>query len=58
MFGRFLTEGMVNYEIMKDTLSKLWRLGKGICITKLEPNLFLFMFFHEFDMNWVIESGP
>ncbi|KAH9679913.1 CCHC-type domain-containing protein [Citrus sinensis] len=58
LVGRFLTDKVINFVAMKNTMASLWRPGKGVCIKDLSPTLFLFQFFHEIDINRVLETGP
>lgn len=58
LVGRFLTNKAINFPVMKNTMTALWRPGKGICIKDLSPTLFLFQFFHEVDIQRVMDSGP
>lgn len=58
LVGRFLTDKVINVTAMKNSLASLWRPVKGICIKDLGPNLFLFQFYHPFDMDRVIKQGP
>ena len=58
LVGRFLTDKVVNFIAMKNTMASLWRPGRGVCIKDLSPTLFLFQFFHEIDVRRVLESGP
>ena len=57
LVGRFLTDKVINFLAMKNTMAALWHPGKGICIKDLSPTLFLFQFFHEIDIRRVLESG-
>ena len=58
LVGRFLTDKAINFPAMKNTMAALWRPGKGICIKDLSSTLFLFQFFHEVDIQRVMDSGP
>ena len=58
LVGRFLTDKVINFQAMKNTMAGLWRPGKGIYIRDLSPTLFLFQFFHEVNIRRVFESGP
>lgn len=58
LVGRFLTDKVINFPAVKNTMAALWRPGKGVCIKDLSPTLFLFQFFHEVDLKRVIDSGP
>ncbi|XP_031120301.1 uncharacterized protein LOC116023439 [Ipomoea triloba] len=56
--GRFLTEKMVKLEYMRQVLASVWKPVKGVQITELHPNLFMFVFFHASDMEYVLDEGP
>ena len=43
---------------MKNTLSELWRPVIGVFIRAVSPNLFIFQYFHELDMDRVVKGGP
>ncbi|KAH9752557.1 CCHC-type domain-containing protein [Citrus sinensis] len=58
LVGRFLTDKVINFPAMKNTMASVWRPGKGVCIKDLSPSLFLFQFFHEVDVKRVIDSCP
>lgn len=58
LVGRFLTEGIMDFQAIQQTLAALWRPGKGVYIRELDVNLFLFQFYHEIDINRVIEGSP
>ena len=58
LVGRFLTDKVINFEAMKNTMASLWRPGKGVCIKEVSPTLFLFQIFHEIDVKRVLEAGP
>ena len=58
LVGCFLTDKVINFAVMKNTMEALWRSGKGVCIKDLSPTMFLFQFFHEIDVRRVLDSGP
>ena len=58
LVGRFLTDKVINFLAMKNTMASLCRPRKGVCIKDLSLTLFLFQFFHEVDVKRVLESGP
>lgn len=58
MVGAFLTDNRIPFEVMSDTLSNLWKPGKGVCIKKISNNRFSFQFFHEIDFKRIVEGGP
>lgn len=58
LVGRFLSDRVIDFEKMQHSLASLWKPGKGVYIRSLEPNLFLFQFYHEVDISRVIEGSP
>ncbi|XP_031111763.1 uncharacterized protein LOC116015730 [Ipomoea triloba] len=56
--GRFLTKKFVKLEYMRQVMASVWKPVRGVTITELQPNLFLFVFFHITDMQYVLEEGP
>ena len=44
LVGRFLTNKVINFSAMKNTMASLSRPGKGVCIKDLSSTLFLFQF--------------
>nr|GMD14538.1 uncharacterized protein LOC109167502 [Ipomoea batatas] len=46
----------IKFTFMKETMAAIWRPGKGLVVTKLAPNRFLFQLFHEVVMNRIIEG--
>lgn len=57
LVGRFLSDRVINFQAMKNTMASLWRPGKGVHIRELSASLYLFQFFHEIDMKRVIDGG-
>ena len=45
LVGRFLTDRSINFNFMRDRLSHLWRPGKGVCISELANQRYIFKFF-------------
>ena len=58
LVGGFLTDKMINFSSMKNTMASLWHPWKGVYIKDMSSTLFLFQFFHEIDINRVLNSGP
>ncbi|KAL9441316.1 hypothetical protein AB3S75_019905 [Citrus x aurantiifolia] len=58
LVGHFLTDKVINFVAMKNTMAALWRPGKGVCNKDLSPTLFLFQFFHEIDVRRILDSRP
>lgn len=56
--GRFIQEGRIDFEAMKQTLAVLWKPGKGVYIKEIDSNLYLFQFYHEVDIRRVMEGCP
>ena len=54
--GRILTDKAVNFNVMHHFAS-IWRPVGGVNITVVNPQLFLFQFFHVVDLKRVFE-GP
>lgn len=50
--GSFVTNKKMNSMAMHDMLASIWRLVKGVFMEETnQPNVFLFMFFHDRDMQ-------
>lgn len=59
LVGSFITNKKINFLAMQDTLSSIWRPVKGVFMEETHvPNIFLFKFFHDLDMQRVLDDGP
>ncbi|KAK3037839.1 hypothetical protein RJ639_031880 [Escallonia herrerae] len=58
LVGKVLTNRSFNEEAMKKTARLLWRATKGVTISDLDQNLFIFRFTSEAKRSWVIRQGP
>lgn len=58
LVGKFLNEGVLDFPAMQHTLAAIWKPGKGVYIKAVDVNLFVFQFYHEIDLNRVIEGSP
>ncbi|XP_031120573.1 uncharacterized protein LOC116023706 [Ipomoea triloba] len=58
MVGRFLTDKLIKLEYMRQVFASVWKLVKGVQVTELQTNLFMFVFFHSSDLQYVLEEGP
>lgn len=58
LVGRFLTESPIDFQAMQHKMASLWRPGRGVYVKELEPNRFIFQFYHEVDIKRVIEGSP
>jgi len=56
--GTLLTDKPVRFQIMEDRLPSIWRPGQGVTITQADENKFLFQFYHEWDMERILQNGP
>ncbi|XP_060965059.1 uncharacterized protein LOC133034062 [Cannabis sativa] len=58
LVGRFLTERTIDFQAMQHKMASLWRPVRGLFVKELDPNCFLFQFYHEMDIDRVIEGSP
>lgn len=58
LVGRLVTDKPIKFPFFKDTMAAAWRPGRGVSIREIQPKLYLFQFFHEFDMRRILEDGP
>lgn len=58
LVGTLITEKIVKFNFLKETLSAVWRPGKGVVAKEVATNLFIFYFFHEKDRRRVMENSP
>ncbi|KAA3459709.1 nucleolin-like [Gossypium australe] len=58
LVGRCLTESVVHFPSLRNTLADLWHPIMGICISDLGDKRYLFKFFHEVDIQRVIGGAP
>ncbi|KAH1056703.1 hypothetical protein J1N35_034768 [Gossypium stocksii] len=45
-------------EVMKNTMANLWHPLKAAQISDLRARRYLFIFFHEMDIDWVTKGTP
>ncbi|KAA3473130.1 nucleolin-like [Gossypium australe] len=58
LVGRVLTDRVVHFPALKNTLADLWHPLRGFTITELEDKRILFRFYSEVDMERVINGMP
>lgn len=58
LMERFISEGVVDFQAMQQTLAALWRPGRWVYIRETDVNLYLFQFYHELDIKRVVEGSP
>jgi hypothetical protein len=56
--GTLLTDKLVHFQIMEDRLPSIWCPGQGVTITQADESKFLFQFYHEWDMERILQNGP
>ncbi|KAH1128991.1 hypothetical protein J1N35_000369 [Gossypium stocksii] len=58
LVGRCLTESVVHFPSLRNTMADLWHLIGGICISDLGDKRYLFQFFHKVDVNRFLVGTP
>lgn len=58
LVGRCLTDSIVHFPSLRNTMADLWHPLRGICISDLGDRRFLFQFFHEVDIQRVLAGTP
>ncbi|KAK5817476.1 hypothetical protein PVK06_022400 [Gossypium arboreum] len=58
LVGRVLTDSVVNFPSLKNTLADLWHLLRGVAISELEGKQILFKFYSDIDLNRVMDGKP
>ncbi|MBA0876748.1 hypothetical protein Goshw_000579 [Gossypium schwendimanii] len=58
LVGRCLTDNIVHFPSLRNTMADLWHPIRGICISDLGERHFLFQFFHEVDIRRVLAGTP
>lgn len=58
LVGRFLTNRVIRFSVMRATMSAVWKPGKGVLVKDLGQGRYLFQFFHKIDMMRVLNGGP
>lgn len=58
LMGRILIDKPIKFNFMKETVSPIWRPGKGMSVREVSSNLFHFHFFHEVDIKRIRDDGP
>ncbi|MBA0548824.1 hypothetical protein Golob_019896, partial [Gossypium lobatum] len=55
--GRCLTDSVVHFPSLRNTMADLWHPIGGICITELGEKRYLFQFFNEVDIERVVAEN-
>ncbi|KAF4347783.1 hypothetical protein G4B88_015460 [Cannabis sativa] len=58
LVGKLLTNRTFDFDAMRHMLASLWQPGKGVYIKELDNNRYLFQFYHEIDVQTVIDGSP
>ncbi|MFQ6627575.1 hypothetical protein Gotur_006201, partial [Gossypium turneri] len=58
LVGRCLTDSVVHFPSLHNTMADLWHPIGGICITEIGEKRYLFQFFHELDIERVVAGIP
>ncbi|KAM6569081.1 hypothetical protein CsatB_017066 [Cannabis sativa] len=58
LVGKLLTGRISDYKVFQNMIADLWKPGKGMTVKILEQNRFLFQFYHEIDIQRVINGSP
>lgn len=58
LVGRLLGTGNVVFEAFQQLLASLWHPVRGVSIRELGEGRYLFLFFHEMDLQRMLNYGP
>ncbi|MBA0706332.1 hypothetical protein Golax_018449, partial [Gossypium laxum] len=58
LVGRCLTDSIVHFPSLRNTMADLWHPLRGICISDLGDRRVLFQFYHEVDIQRVLVGTP
>ncbi|KAM6597601.1 uncharacterized protein LOC115718091 [Cannabis sativa] len=58
LVGKFLTGRTLDFDPMRHIMASLWQPGKGVYIRELDTNRYLFQFYHELDVQSVVDGSP
>ncbi|TXG57952.1 hypothetical protein EZV62_015781 [Acer yangbiense] len=58
LVGKIMKKKLVNREVFKEVMNKIWRVNGGVEIEPVEGNIFAFFFKHMEDMQRILRGGP
>ncbi|MBA0817421.1 hypothetical protein Gohar_021930 [Gossypium harknessii] len=58
LVGRVLTDSIVNFPSLKNTLADLWHPLRGVSIMEIEDKRILFRYYSEIDLKRVMDGMP
>ncbi|KAF4371813.1 hypothetical protein F8388_023126 [Cannabis sativa] len=56
--GRFLMDTPIDYMVMQNLMVVLWKPGMGMYVKELGGNKYIFQFYHETDIQRVMDMSP
>uniref|UniRef100_A0A803NSX9 DUF4283 domain-containing protein n=1 Tax=Cannabis sativa TaxID=3483 RepID=A0A803NSX9_CANSA len=56
--GRFLTDTPIDFMAMQNLMAVLWKPGMGMYVKELGGNKYIFQFYHEIDIQRVMDRSP
>lgn len=57
LVGRFLMNRTIDFQAMQNRMASLWQPGRGVHVKELDPNLYIFQFYHEVDLERMVEGS-
>ena len=58
LIGKVLSHKVFSHSVVKEIIAKAWNTIKGVSVTVLDKNVFLFTFGHEVDVRKIWERHP
>lgn len=56
--GRLVTDRPIKFAYFRDTMASVWRPWMGVTFSEIQPRFYLIRFFHEADINRILDDGP
>lgn len=58
LVGKLCTDCLISKEVIRSTITKIWRVSKPFQFQEVSPNLFVITFENETDMERVLTGSP
>ena len=58
LVGKIVSSRGYNAKVVKGVMERAWRLRKDFTVTRVEPNIFEFIFQHPFDRFKALRGAP
>ncbi|KEH38169.1 DUF4283 domain protein [Medicago truncatula] len=58
LIGRVLADREIQFAYFSERMSRAWKPGKRVTITKYVNDRYLFQFHHKVDANRILDEGP